>query len=116
MSRMRVEQVGDMPDDLAGAMRDAAGAYEAAYTAIGVWVRSCPDGTLTYTGMASGIAKLAGVMLQRIKDDDQRAAATAGAVATLLLNAECNTDQILEVVRSSLEAVALQTTEVAGNA
>ena len=103
-------------EEFAKAAQHAAGVYEAAFNAVIAWVKEQPDNTITYMGMASGLAKLVAMMLARITDDHERTAAASGAVATLMLNAECDYDVVLSATRTALEAASLQNAEVAGHA
>lgn len=103
-------------DNVARAMAVAQQSFEAMSVAFGVWVRSLPDGTVPIVGTGTGIAKLAGTILEQISNDAARDAAVVGAVATLLVNSGCNIPEALRMIGDALHAHELATTEAAGHA
>lgn len=106
----------DRTDDISRAMGDAELVCDALREAFGAWVRARPDGTVVVMGAGTGTAKLAGLILGQIAGENERDAATAGAVATLLVNSGCNAEVVLACAAEAMRQYALSTGEVAGHA
>lgn len=102
--------------EIAKAMQDAQATFETLNAAMVAWAMAQPDNSLRLAGMAAGAAKLAGMAAQRITDQHARCEATASAIATLLMNVDCDVDMVLAAAREGLSRVALASAEVAGNA
>lgn len=106
-----------IPDeDVARAMHDAQQTCSAMAVAFDAVMRSQPDGSVTMVGAGTGVAKLAGLILERISDEDHRAAAVMGAVVTLLASANCDSLAVLDRARQAVQAYALATVQEAGHA
>lgn len=103
-------------EDVAKAMHDAQQTCSAMAVAFDAVMRSQPDGSVTMVGAATGVAKLAGLILERISDDESRMAAVVGAIVTLLASANCDSEVALERAQETMRAYSLATTEEAGHA
>lgn len=108
--------MSDHESDIAKAHADAVAVGDHMAQTFQIWIQSQPDGTVVITGAATGIAKVVGVVLSRITDDDHRAAAAASAIATILVNCNVHQIDVLNMALDVLEAMSLATKEVAGHA
>lgn len=108
--------MSEQDQDISKAMTDAQQVCEAMSVAFTAWMQAQPDGTVIVMGAGTGVAKLAGLVLEKITDGPSRDSGVAGAIATLLINSECNIEAVLSFVGQAMEAHALASAETVGHA